>query len=483
MFTLQRRKVKDKLDVLGKQLTSDFQDAGLELVMHLSDDHPSLWNNKKVDTQWLFFSRDTNAQRELSEIIDTEKTLAATLVDPTPLYRHIFLGVSMNETALEVGIRLHHDAWVDRKNLLAILTSPDKCTGFLNICRGLPTHIGFGLHQNDLSQVNTLDDAAIQAFQEEFDTSSKGWMFFGARFSREDVTEKGGVIQDAVRDTMKQLVAVYQYIAWSPQNDALSIDTIVEQKKQARQATHEELLQEQKAREEKQRQLVAEQQRQQEEKKQELLDEQAWREQERAKRRAAAIARREKEAQLQSEAPAPRPSAAPVAQTDAAGEPDGNQAPPAPPRQGRETDDSASGLRRQERAVPHRASDNRAKDNRASDNRASDNRGRNDARSSQSKSRFKDRDRGSNDTGRNNKSKSLRAPKPSAPTAPRPANVSEERKADIQVGDRIVVMDGFLKDRDGVVQSIDEKGDLKVSFGMLSSRVNRQDVKGLGPAV
>jgi ribosomal protein L24 len=54
--------------------------------------------------------------------------------------------------------------------------------------------------------------------------------------------------------------------------------------------------------------------------------------------------------------------------------------------------------------------------------------------------------------------------------------------AQIVEGDRIKVVQGFLQGKVGVVQSIDEDGSLKVSFGMLSSRVNRNDVQGLGPS-
>jgi uncharacterized protein YktB (UPF0637 family) len=456
MFTLQRRKVKDKLDSIGKQLATEFGNAGLELILHLSDDHPSLWNNKKVDTQWLFFSRDTNAQRELSDIIDTEKTLAATLVDPTPLYRHIFLGVSINETTLEVGIRLHHDAWVDRKNLLAILGDDEKRRGFFALCQSLPAQIDFGLHQNDLTGVASLEGETLQEFQNEFDTSSKGWMFMGARIPRDEVMAKGAEIAQTVVSTMKDLVPVYKYIAWSPQNDAVSIDTIVKQKKQERQATHEVLLHAQKEREEKQRQLVAQRQQEQEAKKQEMLDEQAWREQERAKRRAAAIARREKEALQQQSSPAPkeRTVSAPPA-SGSTEEADGNKAPKA------------------ERNDGERAPERDARGDRRRRERASVRPGRNDTRPKDKRERPRSKPRG----------KDARPFKSAPAQNTRPANVSDERKADIQVGDRIVVVSGLLKDRSGVVQTIDEKGDLKVSFGMLSSRVARKDVKGLGPAL
>jgi hypothetical protein len=135
MFTLPRRKVRDRLEQLGRKLGEVFQSVDIELIPHLSDDHPSLWNNKKVDIQWLFFSRNETARKEITEIIDTERTLAATLADPTPLYRHIFIGVALDQHGIEVGVRLHFDAWVDRKNLLALISDAEKGDALANLIR------------------------------------------------------------------------------------------------------------------------------------------------------------------------------------------------------------------------------------------------------------------------------------------------------------------------------------------------------------
>lgn len=481
MFTLQRRKVKDKLDTLGKQLQSEFQAAGLELVMHLSDDHPSLWNKKKVDTQWLFFSRDTNAQKELSTIIDTEKTLAATLEDPTPLYRHIFLGASINENGLEVGIRLHHDAWVDRKNLLAILSNGDKSKQFIELCKSLSTEMGFGLHQTALTNVASIDESALAAFQQEFDTSSKGWMFFGTQISKEAAIEQGAGISETVLQTAKELVKVYQFIAWSPRNDALSIETIVRQKEQERQATHDELVQAQKEREQKHQEIVAQRQKDKADKKQEMLDEQAWREQERAKRRAAARARREKEVEaMQSgtaQAPARPKSLSHDSSANANAEPPENST-VAPSK------DAAPEGNKSEKDTPSRDFRPREARSREARSRDRDARQRN-ARPGDSKRRERpETQRNRQDAkGRPNDRGRSSRPYTSAPKSAQPPKVSEERKADIQVGDRVMVMNGFLKDRKGIVQSIAEDGDLKVSFGMVSSRVMKKDVKGFGPSV
>ena len=56
-----------------------------------------------------------------------------------------------------------------------------------------------------------------------------------------------------------------------------------------------------------------------------------------------------------------------------------------------------------------------------------------------------------------------------------------DRMADVRIGDAVLVLKGFLKGRNGVVHGIDDKGDLKVAFGSLTARVQREDVQGLGP--
>ena len=46
MFTLERRRVKSKLENLGEMLEQELESATLSLIMNLSDEFPSLWNNQ-----------------------------------------------------------------------------------------------------------------------------------------------------------------------------------------------------------------------------------------------------------------------------------------------------------------------------------------------------------------------------------------------------------------------------------------------------
>lgn len=459
MFTLPRRKVKDKLDFVGRRLTQDFEAAGLVLTLHLSDDHPSLWNNKKVDTQWLFFSRDLAAQKELSEIIDTERTLAATLADPTPLYRHIFLGVSLNSDYLEIGIRLHYDAWVDRKNLLALCADTEKQHAFIELCQNLGG--GFEIGLTDGARIPTGDvnqdtlNGSIEAF-----TDAKGWLFIGKRVSCDDATPAAGAILDSICEVMNSLIPVYRFISWSPSNDAVSMANIVAEKKEKREATSAELEQERQQREELRRQQAELRQKHREEVAQKVLDDQEWRARERAIRRAAAKAAANRE------------------ESDVGGVKveDGNVN-----VEPQETGNGVAASELSQRATrPKYDKERRPNDSRRERRERSK---PTDETRRPSSDKSKGAERSKKFEGyRSKKGRPLPKAKGQLKTAPRLAKVSDERCADIQIGDNVTVLVGFLKDRIGVVQNIDEKGDLKVTFGSLTSRVSKNDVKGLGPS-
>lgn len=421
MFTLPRRRVKDKLESLGQLLLDELAQAGLRLEMHLSDDHPSLWNKKKVDTQWLFFSRDEDAKKKLSEVIDTEKTLAATLADPTPLYRHVFIGVSVDQGNLEVGLRLHHDAWVDRKNLVALVSNPDSNVAFDALRSGLSDGFVMGLVGGELTPVKDLDPEGLRRITAEFD-QKKGWLFLGMRMSNVEAAGMGEEARERIRDFFRSLVPVYRFFAWSPSNDAVSIDSIVADRHKELEASQAALEKERHEREIRRREEEEKGAALRKETEERARAEQAWRERERAMRRAAARA-----AAVIAEGAQARASEERVARAAAAeASPAQDVAPEPRPEARKETPRPPAPRPVKER--PER-----------------------------------------------------KAPAKAAPS-PRAQRVSKERMDDIHVGDGVLVQKGFLQGRFGIVQSVDEKGDLKVVFGALTSRVPRSDVEGRGPA-
>jgi hypothetical protein len=453
MFTLPRRRVKEKLETLGKALSEELSTAGLVLLPRLSDEHPSLWNNKKVDTQWLFFSRDEEAQNKLSEIIDTERTLAATVADPTPLYRQVFLGVSLDRANLEVGLRLHYDAWVDRKNLLKLVGSEEGRARFAELRGSLPDHYEIGVAGEEMMAPRDLDDEAFAACAARLEEQG-GWLFIGARMPRDQVAVLGADVAETALETFRLLIPVYRFVAWSPDNDAISMDRLVAEREQAIKASQAELDRERAEREAKRREQQALQAELRAEVEDRVLQEQAWRKREIAARRAAAAK-----------------SAAEKAEEAWAA----LQGPPSPPQDAGASEDSPSTVQpdsTSDMKIPPKPRSSGAKadsvgapKDERSRSRRTDNRPASPARrAAQGSPRSK--------SGR---------PKPYRDRRPPRPRETIDADAEVAVGARVEVLRGFLKGRRGVVQDIDEKGQVKIAFGALSSRLARADVAALKP--
>lgn len=443
MFTLPRRKVKNKLAAIGRLLSTDLEQADLSLNMNLSDEFPSLLNKKLVDTQWLFFSRDETARKKLTDFVDKERTLASTVADPTPRYRHIFLGMALNKDHLAIGMYLHHDAWVDRSNLINLLNDGTKKTELVTLVTQLPEHYVIGLGDTETTSPAQFEENDIDDFTEQFH-SEKGWLFMGARLPRDQVPILGTEVGTTARQVIEFLIPVYKFFAWSPDNDAISLDTLVAERNETLKARSEEFSRERQARDEKHRQKEAEGLKLREEIAEKVRETQSWRQREMAARRAfaakAAAESKQDDARARAEAMAanwnlkgkeqsPNPPAdkppvepKPVAPAD---KPPVESKPTAPaPRERKKWSDNKRGFKPA-------------------------------------------------------KSKPFTpAPKPVAPSP----SVTPERAANIQIGDLVEVTKGFLQGRRGIVQQDDEKGGLRVSFGALSSRLTVEELKGFGPA-
>ena len=115
VFNRERLEVKQKLVALGRELQGTMlAPDGSPLAVEPSVEHPALWNHKQVEAQHLWFSRNEGARKELDAIIDRGKSIASMIDDPSPQRNHLFLAVTLGEKALELSLKLHPDAPVDR---------------------------------------------------------------------------------------------------------------------------------------------------------------------------------------------------------------------------------------------------------------------------------------------------------------------------------------------------------------------------------
>ncbi|MBI2896090.1 MAG: hypothetical protein HYY06_21210 [Deltaproteobacteria bacterium] len=247
MWNRQRLEVKQRMLALGKELAVDLAGSGLELTLGASDEHPSLWNRKRVDCQWLFLWRNEEERKVLETIVDRDRKLAATILDPTPLSRHAFLGVKLDVHGLELALEVHRNAWVDAKNLRSKLSTTAGKAQMLRLLAELPEGFTFGAGEQVVPAAE-VDAERIPAVLAEHESSE--WFFVAVRIARDEAIVLGPALGDAVAEAFRRLGPIYRFVAWSRQNDFVSIDQALAQQVAERQVAHEVLESEEREREE-----------------------------------------------------------------------------------------------------------------------------------------------------------------------------------------------------------------------------------------
>jgi len=304
MWNRARLTVKEKLLHLVPVASAALEEHGLHLESKASDEHPSLWNKKEVNAQWLFFSRGENERAILQNIIDKDKSLAHTLADPTPFFRHIFLCIMLNHDGVEAGLRIHRNAWVDWQNLLRRIERPEALSDFIALLRSLPERFEVGITGGDLSQASRITPDMWGAIQKRFDEQEQ-WFFVGHRLGRSEAVALETRAVEILKEDLLHLAGIYRHISWTKANDFISIDEELRMQELQRSAVREES--------ERQRHIRAAHTLDEDQKRKEhraeleatIHDEQARREKERALRRAARPAIEE-----------PRPPKAPEARKE-----------------------------------------------------------------------------------------------------------------------------------------------------------------------
>ncbi|MCA9562258.1 MAG: hypothetical protein KC561_02155 [Myxococcales bacterium] len=230
-FNLQRLKVKQKLAALASALKSTVDSLGLDLAHELSAERPSIWNQKQVADQWLYYIRGERAQRELQSIIDRERGLKQSIEDPAHHHRHFAVGIRVDAGGLAVLCGAHPHAWLDRRNLSNKLADEHERAKVLAYLRKLEP--GFKLQIGDArTPAPEVEEAQLVSLSTGIE-SVADWI--AVEYCFETTSEEIGRADFAgqLAKTIEGLVPFYSLLAWSKANDFAAIaDKVAEVKKE-----------------------------------------------------------------------------------------------------------------------------------------------------------------------------------------------------------------------------------------------------------
>ncbi len=254
VWNRDRLEVKQKLGQLARALAPEVTSVdGEPLQLDESSEHPALWNHKQVDAQHVFFARTQAARRELDRLMDRARSMTTLLDDPTPQRNHLFLTVALDEAGLEVALKLHPEATVDRRNLEARLADGWERARFVELVRGLPTGFRFGVTggarggsrglaergaEGQQIAAPALDDAGLAAVLAAFaqlpPSTPATWLAIGRTIPRAEVVALAEGIDARLRADLAALCDLYRYGAWTRDNDAVALAGALKQEREVR---------------------------------------------------------------------------------------------------------------------------------------------------------------------------------------------------------------------------------------------------------
>jgi sRNA-binding protein len=243
-FSRPRLEVKQRALVWARGVVTRLAAQGLAVDAHGSDEHLSLRNKKRVDCQWIFFSRDSVARDELARLLDRDRSMSD-VTDPSPYDRHAFLALRLDAHAVEVCFAVPSEARVDLDNLRARLDAVGDdalATPLITALHGLPEEFTIGAGGEGAIDRRPASAATPEALRGLVAGAAPEQipLWIGWRVARETALEHAEILDEQLQDALVALAPIYRLVAWSRDNDRVALDRRLEGVEKERARAHAE---------------------------------------------------------------------------------------------------------------------------------------------------------------------------------------------------------------------------------------------------
>ncbi|HMY59046.1 MAG TPA: hypothetical protein PKL17_20365 [Pseudomonadota bacterium] len=244
VYNRERLEVRQKLLALGQHCAGQLVGPdGAPLFLEASVEHPAVWNHKQVENQSIYFSRNEAARKQLDGFIDRQKPISSLLDDPTPQRNHLFLGVTVQHESLDVVLKIHPDATVDRQNLERKLDEHYEAERLLGLLHELPEGFTIGvlptLHavsaDFSMEQLAEIIGSMPQSGGLGIPGQPVHYFAIGTSLSQTQFVAMSAEEQsDWVSSQLAHLLPIYRFIVWTRENDFVSMAKVLDKEKTVR---------------------------------------------------------------------------------------------------------------------------------------------------------------------------------------------------------------------------------------------------------
>jgi len=226
-FTLERRRVKEKLQTVARRLGECAPEAVRGLDLETSEDAPSVMNARKVKAVSAYFVRPSATRAGLKALLATDLGAGAHLFEIAVHQQHAHLELRVDLEGIAVGVRIPSGARVDRENVaekLRLDWAREELGGHL---KTLPeAWAGF---EDAVEPAGGVSLETMAAWAEAIERSESAWIV-EARFPRDDAPLHGPSWAEEGADLMARFAPVLRFLAWSKENDHTRVREVVAKK-------------------------------------------------------------------------------------------------------------------------------------------------------------------------------------------------------------------------------------------------------------
>jgi hypothetical protein len=233
-FTLERRKAKDKLLALARALEKELAEelAGLELGA--SDEAPSVANGRKVEAQWVFFTRAADDRASLRTLLGkTDLHGGAGLFDIAIQHQHACLSLRLDQKGLSTCVELATKAKVDRDNARLKLEQKWARDKLVELTTALPgdTTIGFGGDRKEALAITATD---MESWLGALNAAEQPFVVECTIPRSEELLGTDALIGTMV-EHLETFLPIYRFLAWSRDNDHTQVKGAIQKEIAVRQ--------------------------------------------------------------------------------------------------------------------------------------------------------------------------------------------------------------------------------------------------------
>ncbi|NJK90026.1 MAG: hypothetical protein HC923_11980 [Myxococcales bacterium] len=228
VFTLERRKGRDKLLQVARRAQDSHAELLKGLDLETTEDAPSVANGRKVKFMAAYFVRPPHVRVGLKELRQTNLGAGASLFEIAVHQQHAILEIRLDTAGLRIGVRVPGNAKVDRENIAEKLALPWARQDLLNAFRLLPpdTRVGF---EGEPATVEATGLDALKSWAEAIEHDPTTWIVECAidradpRLGAEGWEEEAAKLVGAFAPVLMQL-------AWSKANDHTRVQDVVDKR-------------------------------------------------------------------------------------------------------------------------------------------------------------------------------------------------------------------------------------------------------------